>query len=199
MRKRLRGLEAKRLRGQTLRSFIVRPLSPSAPQPLSLKSGFTLIELLIYVGLCSVLLFTISMFLSLLLQARIKNQAIAEVDGQGLYVMRMITQAARNADTVTSPLLGMASSTLVLRMSATSTSSTVFDSTSGTIRMSEGASPPIPLTNARVTVSGLSFQNAARLGTSGAIRVRFTLSSKNPGGQNEFKYQQVFVGSAALR
>ncbi len=166
---------------------------------VSSRPGFTLIELLLYVSLCSVLLFTISMFLSMLLQARIKNQAIAEVEGQGLSVMRIVTQAARNADAITAPLPGASSSTLTLRIYATSTNPTVFDAASGIIRITEGASSSIPLTNARVVVSGLLFQNLSRTNTPGTVRIQFTLSSKNPGGQNEFKYQQTFIGSASLR
>ena len=54
--------------------------------------GFTLIELLLYITISSVMLLAISVFLSALLQSKVKNQTIAEVEGQGIQVMQMITQ-----------------------------------------------------------------------------------------------------------
>src|SRR3989338_6871109 len=72
----------------------------------SKSNGFTLIELLLYVGIASIILLVTSLFLSTLLQSRIKNQTIAEVEQQGLAVMQLITQTARNADSVNSPDTG---------------------------------------------------------------------------------------------
>ena len=64
---------------------------------LSTISGFTLVELLLYVGISSAILLASSLFLATLLESRIKNQTIAEVEQQGLAVMQIITQDIRNA------------------------------------------------------------------------------------------------------
>src|SRR3989338_5584522 len=76
--------------------------------------GFTLIELLLYISIAGAILLATSIFLSLLLQARIKNQTIAEVDQQGLQVMQLITQTARNAEALIALPLGTISSSLTL-------------------------------------------------------------------------------------
>lgn len=76
------------------------------------SSGFTLIELLLYVTITSMMLSGISFFLSTLLESRVKNQTIAEVEQQGLQVMQTITKAARGAGSVTSPALGASSTSL---------------------------------------------------------------------------------------
>ena len=61
------------------------------------QTGFTLIEVLLYVGIFSILLISTSVFVATLLESRIKNQTIAEVEQQGLQVMQIITQTVRNA------------------------------------------------------------------------------------------------------
>src|SRR3990167_11517142 len=81
---------------------------------LQANSGFTLIELLLYVAISSVMLLITSLFLQTLLQSRIKNQTIAEVEQQGLAVMQLITQAARNADSINSPATGASAVSLSL-------------------------------------------------------------------------------------
>jgi Tfp pilus assembly protein PilW len=167
---------------------------------LNSQPGFTLIELLLYVGLSSIILLVISMFLAMLLQARIKNQAIAEVDQQGQRAMRAIMQAARNATSVTSPGQGASASALVLATSASSTNPTRFDlNASSSLRIAEAASSPVPLTNGRVTISGLTFQNLSRPDTPGAVRIQFTMSYVNVSGKNEYRVDKTFAGTAALK
>jgi Tfp pilus assembly protein PilW len=169
-------------------------------QILNSKRGFTLIELLLYVGLSSIILFVISMFLAMLLQARIKNQAIAEVDQQGLRALRVITEAVRNADAITSPAQGASAAALVLEMPAPPADPTRFDlNASSSLRVAEGASAPVPLTNGRVTLSGLTFQNLSRPDTPGAVRIQFTMSYVNVSGKNEYRVEKTFTGTATLR
>lgn len=162
------------------------------------KGGFTLIEILLYVSIAGVILLATSVFLSLLLQARIKNQTIAEVEQQGLQVMQLITQATRNAEVLIGLPLGAVSSSLTLDV-LTLLNDPTFDLVGGVIRVKEGAGSAIPLTNSRVIVSGLIFQNLSRLGTPGTIRITYTLSHTNPEGRNEYSYTRTFIGSATLR
>lgn len=162
-------------------------------------AGFTLVELLLYVGISAILLLVISVFLSSLLQSRIKNQTIAEVEQQGAQVMQLIAQTARNAEAITSPAQGANASFLILDVIAPASDPTVFDLSSGAIRITEGAGSAIALTNSRVAASALAFQNLSRAGTPGAIHIQFTLAYVNPEGRNEYSFTKTFIGSATLR
>lgn len=163
------------------------------------QRGFTLIELLLYVAVASVMLLVISVFLSSLLQSRIKNQTIAEVEQQGLAAMQLITQAARNAEAITSPAQGASASSLTLDVITAANDPTILDLDNGVIRIKEGAGSTVALTNSRVTASALTFQNLSRTGTPGTIRIQFTLTHTNPAGRNEYSFTKTFIGSATLR
>lgn len=134
-----------------------------------------------------------------LLEARIKNQTIAEVEQQGLQVMQIITQAVRNSTSINSPAQGVSASTLSVDTYTGSNNPTVFDASGGAIRIKEGVGSPISLTNSRIAVSGLTFQNLSRTNTPGLVRIQFTLTYTNVGGRNEYNFSRTFVGSAALR
>ncbi|OGI26058.1 MAG: hypothetical protein A3J76_05640 [Candidatus Moranbacteria bacterium RBG_13_45_13] len=163
------------------------------------QQGFTLIELLLYVAVASGMLLVISVFLSTLLQSRIKNQTIAEVEQQGQQVMQLITQTARNAEAITSPAPGASASSLTLDVITALNDPTIFDLSSGVIRIQEGSGSAVALTNSRVVASALTFQNLSRAGTPGTVRVQFTLVHANPEGRNEYSFEKTFIGSATLR
>lgn len=163
------------------------------------NQGFTLIELLLYVAISGVILLVISLFLQTLLESRIKNQTIAEVEQQGLQVMQLITQTIRNADTINSPAIGASAATLSINTYTAGNNPTVFDLSSGVIRIKEGVGSAIALTNARITASALNFQNLSRVSTPGTIRISFTITHSNPAGRNEYNFSKTFYGSASLR
>lgn len=164
-----------------------------------MKKGFTLIELILYLGLAATIILAVSLFFIAMLSSRIKQQAIAEVEQQGARVMHIITQATRNADTITSPGTGSSASLLTLDMVPTAVDPTLFDLSSGLIRITEGVGSAVALTNSRITASLLTFQNLSRASTPGTIRIQFTLSHLNPTGRNEYEYSKTFYGSASLR
>ncbi len=163
------------------------------------QRGFTLIELLLYVGVSFFLLLIISFFLSMLLEARIKNQTIAEVEQQGLYVMQMIAQTTRNSETIILPSQGASASSLTLDVVNDINDPTVFNLSNGIAQITEGAGTVVALTNSRVIVSALNFQNLSRSSTPGTIRISFTLTHINPENRNEYNFNKTFIGSASLR
>lgn len=163
------------------------------------QPGFTLVELLLYVSIAAIILLITSLFLSTLLESRIKNQTIAEVDQQGIAVMQLITQTARNAEAITSPAVGASASTLTLDVVTAPSDPTIFDLSSGVIRITEGVGSATALTNSHVTASAVTFRNLSRTGTPGTIRIQFTITYVNPSGRNEYNYSKTFIGSASLR
>lgn len=162
------------------------------------KKGFTLLELLLYVSTAGLLLMALAIFLIMLFQARVKNQTISEVEHQGLQIMQSITQSVRNSEVINSPSAGGSASTLSLDVITGSLDPTVFDLSSGVLRIQEGVTAPVALNNSRVIVSGVSFYNTSRLGTPGIVRIQFTLTHQNPEGRNEYQYQKTFTTSAGL-
>ncbi len=163
------------------------------------RDGFTLIELILYVSISSVLLFGASMAFQVLFVSQVKSQAIQEVEAQGAAAVARITQAMRNADSITLPVKGTPTSTLSLVFLAAGSNPTIVDIATGTLRIREGAATTsTALTNSKITASALLFSNLSRTSTPGIVRVQFTLQYINPANKNEYNYSQTFFGSGAL-
>jgi Tfp pilus assembly protein FimT len=164
------------------------------------QKGFTLVELVLYVSICSILLLAISSFLSFLLGARVRSQTITEVNQQGFQVMSLITQTIRNGRSIQIPSMGTSSSTLSVTTGNALLNPTIFDLSSSTLEIKEGSKAAIPLTNSRVLVSGLTFQNVSSgSSTEKIVRISFTIDSVNQGGRSEYSFIKSFSGSATLR
>lgn len=166
---------------------------------MTAKKGLTLIELLLYTAIIGITLAAVSILLFWILQSRVKNQTVAEVEQQGTQVLQIVTQTLRNATTINSPGPSASAATLSVDTPVGASNPTVFDLSGGVIRMTEGAGSPTALTNSLIAVSGLTFQNLTRSGTSGTVRVTFTITRLNPNGRNEYNYVQTFDGTGTLR
>jgi Tfp pilus assembly protein PilW len=163
------------------------------------KTGFTLVEVLLYSVIAGVVLMAISFFLSILLQARIKGQVMAEVEQVGVQTMQIFTQTARNATAINSPAAGTSGVSTSLTVIEGAKSPTVFDLFGGIIRIKEGTSAAVNITSSKLTATGLAFTNLSGSGTKGTVRIQFTLTYRNPSGRNEYNYTKTFYGSATLR
>lgn len=167
---------------------------------LKSQKGFSLVEMLLYVAISSIMLLSLSLLLSFLLSGRIKNQSITDVNQQGLQVMQLVTQTIRNARSVDAPAIGATSTSLSLTMPDPLLSPTVFDISNGVIRIKEGSSAVIPLTNSHVTISSFLFHNiSATSSTDRIVRLSFRIDHTNPSGRNENSFTKTFTGSATLR
>lgn len=163
------------------------------------KNGFTLIEVMLYVVIASVILPAISIFLSTVIESRIKNQTIAEVEQQGLQVMQIITQSIRNGTVINTPAIGTSAVTLSVGTIVPATSPTILSIVGGVVYIKEGAAVAVPLTNSRVAASGMSVTNLSRAGTPGTLRIMYTLTHNNPSGRYEYDFSKTFIGTATLR
>jgi Tfp pilus assembly protein PilW len=163
------------------------------------NGGFTLIELLLYVGTFFLVLVSIAALFVVLISSRIKNQTVSEVEDQGGEAMHMITQAIRSADGINYPLSATASSSVSLVMASSTLNPTIFSISNGAIVSSEGGGSAIPLTNQKVTASGLTIQNLSGTSTPGNLLVSFTLTRNNPQSKNEYSFTDIFTSAASLR
>jgi len=171
------------------------------PRPTD-QRGFTLIELLLYIAVSAVIMSGILTLLILLMNSRVKNQSIGEVEGQGAFIMQEIGQSIRNAHSITSPAPAATDSALTLAETDAAKDPTVYTLASGVVSVTEGGNgaKPVALNSAAVTVSGLSFQNLSLAGTTSQIvRVSFTVSYVNKTGRDETNYSKTFYNSYSLR
>jgi Tfp pilus assembly protein PilW len=161
--------------------------------------GFTLVEMMLYVAICSFVLISLTTFFSFLISSRIKNETISEVNQGGVQVLQLVTQTIRNAKSVSVPASGTSSSTLSVITLNASTTPTIFDVASGTVRIKEGGGVYVPLTNSRINVSSLLFKNTSASSTDGgSIDVSFTVSYRNSTGRNEYTFSKTFSGTASF-
>jgi Tfp pilus assembly protein PilW len=158
------------------------------------NKGFTLIELLLYVGTVALLLIALVGVLSFLYSSRVKNQTIAEVEQQGLQAMQIMTQTIRNATSISSPASGSNGASLTLGVVDASKSPTIFDVSSGVLRIKEGAGSAVNLTNSRVSVTSIDFHNL-----NASVKITFTVSYVNPNNRNEYIFSQNFYATANVR
>lgn len=161
--------------------------------------GFTLIELLLYVAITGTLLVSVSMFFGMVTESRVKSQSVSEVDQQGEAAITLITQVVRNGTTVTAPATGATGSSLTVTVPTGALSPTIFDVSSGVLRIKEGSGAVVSLTNSKVTVTNLTVKNLTRSGTAGIVQVSLTLSRINTINRNEYDYTKTFTTSVAIR
>lgn len=166
---------------------------------LSTSRGFTLVETLLYVSIVSMMLLVMSAFLFLIMQSRTKFQTISEVDQGGIQAMQIISQAIRNAKQINIPAQGAQGGTLSVEVEDAGKTPTVFNSDGANIQIKEGLGATMPLTNSKISVSGLNFHNVSAINTPGIIKFQFTITYINPSGRQEYEYAKAFYGSVALR
>lgn len=163
------------------------------------ENGFTLIELLLYIGTSATMLLVLSLFITNIYQSRAKNQTIAEVEQQGLLVMKIISQTIHNAESITSPAIGISSDTAIIDVITPANDPTIFNLSNNIIQIQEGLNAVIPLTSNRVIASSLDFQNLSRANTPGLLQVNFTLTHINTESKFEYDYTKTFTTSISLR
>ncbi len=162
-----------------------------------MNRGFTLVEILLYLGLSAGLLLAVSLLLSFLLAARVKNQTISLVEEEGALAVERITQVIRQAEIIEEPEAGKTKNKLEARLPSGLV--VEFRKNGLTLEMIEADGAPISLTSPRVNVSGLWFRHLAQPGTASSIRLEFTLARFNPESRSEYDFSQTFYAAASLR
>lgn len=162
------------------------------------SKGFTLVEVLLYIAIVSFVVGVISTFFFLLLEVRVKNRAVAEVDQQGQYVMRALESISREATAITSPTAGSSSASITFTMPNAGEDPAALDINSGRIRLQEGANSYF-LTSNELVASAISVENLTQTNGTGTARVIFTLASTSSTGRYEYEYSQTFITSITPR
>lgn len=163
------------------------------------QKGFTLIEMLLYLTITVSVLFTATMLFPTMISSRIKNQVTIEVEQQGAFVLNTISRTVRMGDGINFPAPGAQGDSLSVLVGDIAKNPTTFSVNNGTFLVREGSGDNIPLTNSRVEMSNVVFQNLTQGGGREIVRIEFTLSSYNPENQIEYEYSQNFYTSVTVR
>jgi len=163
------------------------------------KQGFTLIELILYIALVGIISLVLIYFLGDLLESRVKNQTIMEVEQQGQLIAQRILQVGRGASYITVPATSTSGSVLNLVVASTTLNPTIFAQSGEMVTVKEGSLATSTLNNEKVIISNLLFTNLSRTGTRGNFRFSFTVYASGTPGRYEYEYSKNFIGSVSLR
>lgn len=162
-----------------------------------LVSGFTLVETIIYVAIFSMLIGAIFSFVGTLQISRTHNQLILEVNDQGSRISRIISSTIHSASSINSPTASSTATILSLVMASSTINPTVFSvGGDGVLYITEGAENAVALTNNKVSIDNLLFENYSKPVTPGVIRFSFII--KNTASSTKDFYSNNFYGSGAI-
>ncbi|MDH4330338.1 MAG: type II secretion system GspH family protein [Candidatus Moranbacteria bacterium] len=168
-------------------------------QRLNTKRGFTLIELLVYISISSIILGGVVSFTTTFFKWNIKNRIVSEVEDQGVFVMREVIHTIQESQGVDSPNPSSDDSQLFLKVADAGKDPTRFDVSSGVLRIKEGNSSSVELTNSHVTISDFVVRNLSEAETPGIVSVEFVISYVNSSDKDELNYSKKFQNSASLK
>ncbi|EKD43859.1 MAG: hypothetical protein ACD_72C00096G0004 [uncultured bacterium] len=156
------------------------------------NSGFTLIELLLYITLAAIILLAVNLFIASILQSRIKNETIINIENQGQSIIQLITQNIHNTKQVNLP------NQTTLQITDANNQPIVFSLADGVINLIQN-NIVYPLISSRTMVTNLKFTNLSTNPSTPSIKIEFTLQSINPNERNENEYIQNFYATATTR
>lgn len=160
------------------------------------QSGFTLIEVVLYVGVTGGILLVVTLLFAQINESRVQNRTMLEVNRQGAHVIQQVEQSIHNADSVVIPSAGVSAERLELDGGQQAEE---FRLDNGQLVRADGNGATVSLTNNRVRVTSLTFENFARRNTPDVIRVRLELRHVSPRNQQARAYSQTFVTGVSLR
>lgn len=161
--------------------------------------GTTLVELVLYVAIFVTMIGGISAFTAMMQSGKSHSQILFEVQDQGAAISREIVRVIRNADSVSAPAQGATSTSITLGVASTTLNPTAVYASGGTLYETNGSAPAVALSNGRIVVSGLTFENVSKPGTPGTVMFRFTLSNVSSATRSGQQYTSTFYGSASIR
>lgn len=161
--------------------------------PNNKMRGFTIVELLIYMGLMSIFLTVLLGIFTAALKTKLASQSTSAISQDSRYLLSKLSYDINNADSVTSPALGVTGSTLQLVASG---SAITYANVSGNMTRTAGG-VPMNLNGIDTQLDLVSFKNIGNPGGKPTIQVVYTLRSKIiiQGGGTETQTINTTVGT----
>ncbi len=161
------------------------------------KKGFVLTDVLLYVAITALLLLSMVSFTAVMLEGRVKNSVVAEVEQQGVQVLRIFREEVRGAKQIISPGRGQSGDSLVLEKEEGVVSFS-FDEEKNSLVMSKGGSN-IYLTGGQVGITEVEFNNLSKNNTPGVVQVQISIFYRTDSPREIYNYSNNFITSATLR
>lgn len=138
--------------------------------------AFSLLEVLLYSAFVGVILTSVILLATMTFTSRSKVRSALIVKQNMRVALTQIAFSVGEATGITSPAVGVTSSTLVLAMASSTRNPTTFTLTNGTITMSQGTGTALALLSDEVSLSGFTFTRVSsttptvRIVASGGLR-----------------------------
>jgi prepilin-type N-terminal cleavage/methylation domain-containing protein len=158
-----------------------------------LQKGFTLVELLVYMGLMSIFLMVLLGIFTATLNTKLANESTSAVSSDSRYILSKLSYDVNNADSVTSPALGLTNTSLQL---VTSGTTGTFSISNGNLVKTVGG-VSIKLNGNDTGLDSISFKNIGNVGGKPTIQVMYTVRSKIivQGGNTQTQTVNTTVGT----
>lgn len=163
------------------------------------NKGFTLIETLLYIAIVPFILASAIGLFYFVTQSQIKNQVINEVNQQGEIIIDNINKSIQSSSAINSPTQGNVGPNLSLQNINPTLNPTVYNVSSNTLYLTQGANLPQPMHNNKIQINNLEFANLSRPNTTGNISYSFTLNYINSSNKQSYNYSKTFYGGSSLR
>ncbi|MFH1712098.1 MAG: type II secretion system protein [Patescibacteria group bacterium] len=141
------------------------------------KNGFTLVETMIYVSIIAVFLVSVVFFALEIVQTSQRARIQLEVDQNIRFAMERMVREIRAADDVNtgSSTFGSHPGVLSIANDSLALDPTVFDVSSGALRLKYGSASALELTSDDVVVTNLVFTDFSRSNRTKNIRISMTI------------------------
>ncbi len=156
------------------------------------KKAFTLIELILFFGLFSIILGVLTNLFSVIVDTQTEVETTSAVENDSKFITSRLIYDIQRADSITMPAaLGSQTSTLSLVIDGTTYTYAV---SNGNLGLTVGSDTNM-LNGSLTQLSNISFQKFGNIGGKHAIRLQFTIDSRNQtaAGQ-ETKQIETMVG-----
>ena len=160
-------------------------------------------ELLVYIVLLSLIGTAVVRFTIGLSNARNKNLVTNEVQAAGRSALEVVSERIRAATGVnaTSSTFGTDPGVLSLSMAESSKDPTVIDlsADNGRLRITEGTSSPLTISDEALAVTSLVFTNLTSTSLRENVRIELALSYATTSGDIHFNAAETFQTSVSVR
>jgi len=163
--------------------------------------GFTLVELIIYILVVSVILISATYYAIDVIGAQTKARSYQEVQQNARLALRRMVQEIRAAENLNegSSVFDSNPGTLSLDHTDPAKDPTIFDVSSGRLRITQGGNGPYYLTTDQAIVSDLTFENLSVSGRNKVIKITLTLDHVNPENRSDFEASLSVYSTAVIR
>ena len=152
----------------------MKPYQPT-DSASSFRSAFTLFEILIATALFSIVIGSFITILVTVTRIQVQQASLAEVNQQSQFLLQQVQYYVAHSSLIDMPV-DQATTTLRLRMPASSTDPTVITLSGGIVYLQQGSNAIQALSSSHISISGLSFTRRANPPAHDSVDVAFSLA-----------------------